>query len=302
VLDVRDESDHWYSHMQKWFGSSTGRKKSKFIREETAPFKDNANHKEDRDILDKLIMTLADTQLFTGFSLLVSLYVDLANVNDQRSEKVAHARLVVYLCCLSSSSHLAAIVTLRKYLGQDHMLFFARLRMILITAFGLILISTIIYTFTSARTSASIVGVESRLYDIPIVLLTLALVYMYWVTILQVLTHIRNDMKKAVRPALKKLLGNRYKTIKPLLRFCVFSSPEAVFVYQVLFAAGSLGLVFAQKFSKRPSENLCGLNDRNDNQWSFGQTLAILVLFQPAFSLLGILQGGLLLLTCGLDA
>jgi hypothetical protein len=85
-----------------------------------------------RNVLDRLILALADQQLVTGFSLMLTGWIVYPQDLDS-----AHFTLIVYLSCLSSSSHLAAIVTLRKYFEDNQTL--ALFRITIISLFALLL-------------------------------------------------------------------------------------------------------------------------------------------------------------------
>lgn len=83
-----------------------------------------------RPFLDPLIIGFGDQQLITGYAVLLSgwvkvraelLFCHLALImRIQVSQKTftvqgAHFVLILYVCALSSSSHLAALITLRKH-------------------------------------------------------------------------------------------------------------------------------------------------------------------------------------------
>lgn len=94
-----------------------------------------------RNVLDRLILSLADQQLVTGFSLMLTGWIVYHDALDG-----AHFALIVYLSCLSSTSHLAAIVTLRKFFEQNQAL--ALFRITIISLFAVLLSVSI--TLTSA--------------------------------------------------------------------------------------------------------------------------------------------------------
>jgi hypothetical protein len=63
-----------------------------------------------RRVLDHLILAFEDQQIISVFALLIACYIkDIPNIST------AHTYLVVYLGWLAGSSHLAAVITLRKY-------------------------------------------------------------------------------------------------------------------------------------------------------------------------------------------
>jgi hypothetical protein len=68
-----------------------------------------------RRVLDRHILSLADQQLITGFALVLAGHIKFTS-----EIQGAHFSLIVCLGCLSSSPHLAGVITLRKYfIKQD---------------------------------------------------------------------------------------------------------------------------------------------------------------------------------------
>ena len=105
------------------------------------------NRKLWRRVLDRLILGFADQQLITGFALLVSGYVTVfPGPEGGWPFDGAHWNLVVYMSCLSSSTHLACVLTLRKYFGIHKLT--AIIRVVLIILFSLLLIPSIIVSLT----------------------------------------------------------------------------------------------------------------------------------------------------------
>ncbi|GME31872.1 crispr-associated helicase cas3 [Neofusicoccum parvum] len=94
------------------------------------------------------MITLGDQQILTGIAILVSGYVRAAQ-NEQADQFPRwryrlienHFFLIVYLACLSSSSHLAAVITLKSYLNKNKVPAFMRLG--LIVTFAILLTVTI---------------------------------------------------------------------------------------------------------------------------------------------------------------
>lgn len=101
-----------------------------------------------RKVLTRVMITLGDQQILTGIAILVSGYVR-AGQNDQASQFPKwryrlienHFFLIVYMACLSSSSHLAAVVTLKRHLNEHRVPAFIRLG--LIAVFAVLLTVTI---------------------------------------------------------------------------------------------------------------------------------------------------------------
>jgi hypothetical protein len=106
------------------------------------------NRKLWRRVLDRLILSFADQQLVTGFALLASGYHTSFPGVDGND---AHWNLVVYMSCLSSSTHLACVLTLRKYFVKHKVT--AIMRVVLIILFSLLLIPSIIVSPVFISTS-----------------------------------------------------------------------------------------------------------------------------------------------------
>lgn len=115
-----------------------------------------------RRVLDRLILGLADQQLVSGFALLICGYVTVyphhQDVFDP-SVPTAHWHLLVYMACLSSSTHLACVLTLRKYFDEHKST--GKFRVVCIIIFSLFLIPSIIMSYCF------------RIFLIPITLLIL---------------------------------------------------------------------------------------------------------------------------------
>jgi hypothetical protein len=86
-----------------------------------------------RRVLDRRILSLADQQLITGFALVLAGHIKFTS-----EIQGAHFSLIVYLGCLSSSPHLAGVITLRKYFIKHREI--GLLRVWLIVIFALLLV------------------------------------------------------------------------------------------------------------------------------------------------------------------
>ena len=95
-----------------------------------------------RVVLERLIIALADQQLVTGFAILITGWIVYSKYIGG-----AHFSLVIYLSSLSSSSHLAAIVTLRRYFNDNPALALLRIALISTFALGLAISITISENF-----------------------------------------------------------------------------------------------------------------------------------------------------------
>jgi hypothetical protein len=266
-----------------------------------------------RRVLDRLILSFADQQLITGFALVLTGYIKLAS-----NLQSAHFTLIVYLSCLSSSSHLASVITLRKYFDTHRAI--GILRVWLIAIFALLLVASLIAGqafgpfFAAIRYILEGTRVDEFLRFIPFesyIFSTFPLVWLFWTAIVQLLPGFQSKLKNWLRtkawPLLKSWSGlglvwrflqsKLHKTTCDSIRVwfwnaardLLFLSPCTIFVLQVFFALLSLGLALAQKFAK-PSAidisdgNSCTLNSSAENAMGFGQTLAVLLLLQPFLS------------------
>jgi hypothetical protein len=273
-----------------------------------------------RKILDRLILAFADQQLVTGISLLVSGYIKGSSDMQGLWHYVngAHFSLIVYLSCLSSSSHLACVLTLRKYFQHHH--FTSVLRVAVIGGYALFLSISIGISrtfepfFTVIRiTLFHILGKPTQ-YDskhrwialelIPAIFLFL---YLFWIAVVplkedwqgQIAQVIRDsvwpkcrqllglDPKGILRRLFRKILRATIRTrikavVKKIFWYCLFPSPGTVFLLQVTFALTSVFFVLVQKFAKQ--SGYCNLSSAGENTWSFGQTLPMFLLFLPLFS------------------
>lgn len=96
-----------------------------------------------RNVLSRVMITLGDQQVLTGIAILVSGYARAADLDSDEVRQLDHWHyrlienhfyLVIYLACLSSSSHLAAIVTSKAHLRENRVPAFLRLALIVIFA------------------------------------------------------------------------------------------------------------------------------------------------------------------------
>jgi len=68
------------------------------------------------------------------------------------------------------------------------------------------------------------------------------------------------------------------------LLYYIFLHPLIAFIVQIILALLSVILVLSQKFSTPAGPDRCGLQDRMENNWEFGQTLSVVMLLLPAMS------------------
>jgi hypothetical protein len=256
-----------------------------------------------RNVLERLIIALADQQLVTGFAILITGWIIY---HDQPHLHGAHFVLVLYLSSLSSSSHLAAIITLRKYFGLNPAL--AALRIVLIAAFAIGLIASVAISQTIGPLYSLVSEVLDRVgfwlapEPLAITISILPIIWTFWTGIWQIIPETRDQFTAWIasrwwppirrvgryvclplsfvryRPTAKtKDRSRRYA--RATVHYIFFLSPGTVFVLQIVFATYSLAMVLAQKFS--PGDGCCTLNSQDENQMGYGQILACLMLALP---------------------
>lgn len=164
-----------------------------------------------RNVLDRLILSLADQQLVTGFALMLTGWiVYYGNLNS------AHFYPIIYLSSLSSSSHLAALVTLRKHFTENPTL--ALFRVVIISPFAILLSSSITCSVVASATSfrpfhtiISFFASNSEPYlptSLVLAVSILPLLWVFWTGIWQILPTTRARfqawLKKAMWPICQK--------------------------------------------------------------------------------------------------
>ncbi|KAK8162424.1 hypothetical protein BKA80DRAFT_329530 [Phyllosticta citrichinensis] len=111
-------------------------------------------YKSHREVLEKVMITLADQQLMTGYAIVISGY-NRANRSNPRIPtwdptpdssyhaklRDAHFDLIIFLSCLSASSHLASVLVLKRYFKKSKVVM--SIRMTLIVCFTILLAVTI---------------------------------------------------------------------------------------------------------------------------------------------------------------
>ncbi|KAJ8116697.1 hypothetical protein OPT61_g1947 [Boeremia exigua] len=131
-----------------------------------------------RPFLDPLIIGFGDQQLVTGYAVLLSGWIKVRRCYGgggvleltvrsqvaQNSFEVqgAHFVLILYICALSSSSHLAAIITLRKYFRKYKII--AKIRLTLVIVFAVCLFASMIAAICMPPTTTRVhdAGIEER--------------------------------------------------------------------------------------------------------------------------------------------
>lgn len=261
-----------------------------------------------RNVLERLVLALADQQLVTGFAILITGWIVY-----HQDIFGAHFTLVIYLSSLSSSSHLAAIITLRKYFDANPTL--ALLRIVLITAFALVLAASIAVSHAFRPFYSLLLILVYGSVDDPtlsktvaILLSTWPILWAFWTGIWQIVPESRDRFKawvemKSRRPihAIGRCVRyplsfvrcrlswkgekNLRRYARATLHYMVFLSPGTVFVLQILFAAISVAMALLQKFAPGdPDYDQCSMDSPDENQMGYGQILAFLMLTLPAIA------------------
>ncbi|KAK7520513.1 uncharacterized protein IWZ02DRAFT_519252 [Phyllosticta citriasiana] len=237
-----------------------------------------------RKMIDRVTLSLADQQLLTGFAIMISFWLRYNDYNDHHRN---HVDLVMYLSCLSSSSHLASVITLKKYFKEHSMT--ARLRMVLIFLYALFLTSSIIITMPFPPFYQALVFFLNHVFrcddfdcanTLPYIVfyfLTVAFVfYPFWVAFCQVFEGARRLSQSAIctvasclaslcprRLDLHTRIAKRWPASGRALSsvgrgliagswFVLFGNLHLAFVQQLFFVSISLAFVFLQKFAEPP--------------------------------------------------
>ncbi|KAF1993665.1 hypothetical protein P154DRAFT_503079 [Amniculicola lignicola CBS 123094] len=256
-----------------------------------------------RPFLDPLIIGLGDQQLITGYAV----------AQHSFTVQGAHFVLILYICALSSSSHLAALITLRKYFRKYRLI--AKIRMGLVVTFALFLLSSMIAAIAvpspiirhpDGSTEKQQTRKERLAFLVPMFFIMIGfstalvcILYkrqrpgdlarsstsssgmpsLFLVPRLSSLTHLPMHLHPHLTPitipARLSLRALYYLFLNPLIAFCV----------QIILAFISVILVLSQKFATPDDEKRwCGLQGERENTWGFGQTLSVVMLLLPAMS------------------
>ncbi|KAF2789556.1 hypothetical protein K505DRAFT_253099 [Melanomma pulvis-pyrius CBS 109.77] len=244
-----------------------------------------------RPFLDPLIIGLGDQQLITGYAVLLSGWIKVA----QNSFEVqgAHFVLILYICALSSSSHLAALITLRKYFRKYKLI--AKIRLTLVIVFALFLLSSMIAAIAMPPARR----VQRLAFVVPMFFIMLgfstALVCILYKPHRTSLAFKSFDSSgKSTLNLVHRMTGeSKHSHSHPImipanislrLLYYLFLNPLIAFIVQIILALLSVILVLSQKFAVPDGEDRCGLQDQGENVWGFGQTLSVVMLLLPAMS------------------
>lgn len=261
-----------------------------------------------RKVLERLIIALADQQLITGFAILITgLIVYHDHIHG------AHFTLIVYLSSVSSTSHLAAIITLRQYFYDNHAL--ANLRIACIIVFAALLGDSMVVSETGpfsivwyliSKTDRDIKipqGVPGLLSTFLVLWLLWSGVYhisrpadsnlflkrLYNMIVLVPSRWIGRCVSRPLSFVPYRFSAKNHARLRKYavyawtkIRYLIFLTTGSLFLLQILFAGISVALVLAQKFSPGdPDSHVCSLNSTDENKMGYGQILAFLLLGLP---------------------
>ncbi|KAF2690468.1 hypothetical protein K458DRAFT_439426 [Lentithecium fluviatile CBS 122367] len=251
-----------------------------------------------RPFLDPLIIGLGDQQLITGYAVLLSGWIKVA----QNSFEVqgAHFVLILYICALSSSSHLAALITLRKYFRQYKLI--AKIRLSMVVVFALFLLASMIAAMSMPE--VVVVNHDGDTEKRPRIQRLAFVVPMFFMLIgfsTALVCILYKPRRQVLSPRRTDSWGNQlicgthiHRRHGPIaipasfglrLLYVLFLNPLIAFIIQIILAILSVILVLSQKFSiPEEPERWCGLQDEGENVWGFGQTLSVIMLLLPAMS------------------
>lgn len=221
----------------------------------------------------------------------------------------AHFVLVLYICALSSSSHLAALITLRKYFRKYKLI--AKIRLTLVVFFATCLFASMLAAIGMPPTVTSREGVTTKESDRAqrlAFLVPMLFILIGFSTALVCILY-DPDRKSAASKAASDSSGSiaqlvrRLTDQKPHIPSCsphfmllpahfglrlvyfLFLNPLIAFAVQILLAILSVVLVLTQKFAQPDNQKtFCGLQDEGENVWGFGQTLSVAMLLLPVLS------------------
>lgn len=275
------------------------------------------------------MIVLSDQQLLTGITITVSGYVRARNtgVFDENWPYIVHLQenhfhLIVYLSCLSSSSHLASVVTLKSYFRTRYAP--ARIRLALVVIFALLLATSFLMWWPFGLSAlADVIAYGGVVYegDKPTLgngyrvlfwslngIAALLMLYPFWIAIINIFEDLRDRIQNQIssiwhtqsrwlptywiRSAAYLLRGRRHRSqqkgptrFKRLIWFLLLGSTRTAFFQQLFFFFVSLGYVLVQKTANSPYPDVfCDLTTSGPERSGFGQILPVLLLAQPILS------------------
>ncbi|KAF2750479.1 hypothetical protein M011DRAFT_397244 [Sporormia fimetaria CBS 119925] len=236
-----------------------------------------------RPFLDPLIIGLGDQQLVAQGSFEV---------------QGAHFVVILYICALSSSSHLAALITLRKFLRKYRLV--AKIRVALVIIFAIFLIGSMLASiampikYVADHKGGEPAEAQYRVQQMTFLFPMFFIVFGFSTALVCILYRPHQKHSPGIgdielRPSFP-IVPARRRLSRPtnvvLRLICnLFLNPLVTFTVQILLATLSVVLVLSQKFSTpNDKEKWCELQDRGENAWGFGQTLSVVMLLLPAMS------------------
>jgi hypothetical protein len=215
----------------------------------------------------------------------------------------AHFSLILYICALSSSSHLAALITLRKYFRKYRLI--AKIRMTLVVVFALFLLSSFLAAIAmpvvekTENKDGEVIEHQSRVQRLSFLVPMLFIIFGFSTALVCILYRPKEEglPRRASDNTGRHNSSSSGLPKKPNRVVCMtakfglrlvcnlFLHPLIAFTVQILLATLSVVLVLTQKFATpADAEKWCGLHHAGENVWGFGQTLSVVMLLLPAMS------------------
>lgn len=260
------------------------------------------NKEKYRRVLDQVMISLADQQLLTGIAVIISGYVRATNERIFNSKlpyilrlQENHFHMIIYMSCLSSSAHLACLITLRRCFSAHSVP--ALIRLVLVVVFALLLAASFLiswpFGFYMLALYVTYKNFEIRGPDWKLppsvlalfwtlnALAILFLFYPFWIAIINIF----EDFKLKIRERISNLWHTEYRWMPTYwirtgyhrlhgsgkkTRGCLhkaerlasrifwsilLGSTRAAFFQQVFFFRVSLAWVLAQKTANSPRKN-----------------------------------------------